>query len=569
MIGTSGIIAIKDRIIPGPVDPGATPDASYDYGYLYNYYAVTGIGGSLISSPWRVPTMADWQTLIAYCGGNDEAASKLRIQGTYSWFDTLHQGLNSFGFSALATGNRTYFYAESDPGIGYSERNVSGDWWSTSPDEMNESYIYSVKIGSQFLNESYDYYTMGKSIRCVSDEEPFNNTDQDGHQYGWVQIGDQYWMTSDLRTTHYMGGNPITHITNYKSWTEAYYQEAYCIYGEPDVDIPKISTSPITYINKTSFTTGSSLISSGGSSVTSRGICYSSTNTLPTIADTKTTDSTSSSSVVNNLTGLSEDTIYYVVAYAINSFGVAYGQVFSIRTLKTIIQFPFYDYWSFNGISDFSKNIIGNEGHSLTPYNVVDGQSKSGYWDAVNFPSVWFFTQPRLTFGYNMGATSLFTISAWLRPAANSNHDIERCFLSMPGQLEIVYGDSAGTYANPYIVVRDLKTLKNVKAPISIKIINDGQSPYTHVAITVNRILNDIRIYINDVDLTESNGNEGTASGAGFNNNLYSADTCFFNIGSYDYDVGRDYIGDIDELRIYNTIPIRSELTAAYNATVL
>jgi uncharacterized protein (TIGR02145 family) len=55
-------------------------------------------------------------------------------------------------------------------------------------------------------------------------------TDIDGNVYSWRKIGAQYWMTSDLRTTHYNDGTDITNVTVDATWA-ALTTEAYCWYS--------------------------------------------------------------------------------------------------------------------------------------------------------------------------------------------------------------------------------------------------------------------------------------------------------------------------------------------------
>jgi uncharacterized protein (TIGR02145 family) len=65
--------------------------------------------------------------------------------------------------------------------------------------------------------------------------------------------------------------------------------------------------------------------SDGGSSVTARGVCWS-TSQNPTTSNSKTTNGTGVGSYTSNITGLSPNTTYYVRAYATNSEGTAYGE---------------------------------------------------------------------------------------------------------------------------------------------------------------------------------------------------------------------------------------------------
>jgi|GEM_PF-2048068 len=71
--------------------------------------------------------------------------------------------------------------------------------------------------------------------------------------------------------------------------------------------------------------------------ITDRGVCWSSTNAVPTIADSKDSD-LGSYDVFSNaqITGLTEDTTYYVRAYATDSNSVTgYGEVVTFNSGKT------------------------------------------------------------------------------------------------------------------------------------------------------------------------------------------------------------------------------------------
>lgn len=63
----------------------------------------------------------------------------------------------------------------------------------------------------------------------------------------------------------------------------------------------------------------------GGTSITARGVCWSS-KPNPTVADTKTTDGLGSGPFKGSLTGLKTGNVYHVRAYATNAAGTTYGR---------------------------------------------------------------------------------------------------------------------------------------------------------------------------------------------------------------------------------------------------
>ena len=126
-----------------------------------------------------------------------------------------------------------------------------------------------------------------------------------------------------------------------------YYVRAYAInevgtsYGnevyfttEQAPNLPTVITTAITNITQTSATSGGDVTEDGGSPVTVRGICWS-TSTNPTLADSYTTNGSGLGSFVSQMEGLEEDTKYYVRAYATNSAGTSYGNENSFTTGQT------------------------------------------------------------------------------------------------------------------------------------------------------------------------------------------------------------------------------------------
>ena len=89
---------------------------------------------------------------------------------------------------------------------------------------------------------------------------------------------------------------------------------------------PALTTTAASSITPNTATSGGNITSDGGSAVTARGVCWS-TSADPTIADSKTTDGTGTGTFTSSITGLTGGTSYYVKAYAINSTGTAYGNV--------------------------------------------------------------------------------------------------------------------------------------------------------------------------------------------------------------------------------------------------
>ena len=153
---------------------------------------------------------------------------------------------------------------------------------------------------------------------------------------------------ADSITTDSIGiGSFTSSITGLTSST-TYYVRAYATnsagtgYGNQQTfstlaaaALPILTTVSVTNITQTTATCGGTITSDGGSPVTERGVCWS-TSPNPTTTDSKTSDGNGTGTFVSNLTGLTAGTYCYVRAYATNTTGTAYGNEQSFTTLPNI-----------------------------------------------------------------------------------------------------------------------------------------------------------------------------------------------------------------------------------------
>jgi uncharacterized protein (TIGR02145 family) len=95
--------------------------------------------------------------------------------------------------------------------------------------------------------------------------------------------------------------------------------------------MPAIATETVSSISLTSSNSGGTISNDGGAPVTSRGVCWS-TSQKPTITDSKTDNGTGTGIFNSSVNGLTANTTYYIRAYATNSAGTAYGNERSFKT---------------------------------------------------------------------------------------------------------------------------------------------------------------------------------------------------------------------------------------------
>jgi hypothetical protein len=100
-----------------------------------------------------------------------------------------------------------------------------------------------------------------------------------------------------------------------------------------------ITTTSVSSITSTTAVSGGTISSQGGSAVTARGICWS-TSANPTLANSFTTNGSGVGTFTASLTGLTAGTTYYVRAFATNTSGTSYGNEVSFSTQTLAAQYP-------------------------------------------------------------------------------------------------------------------------------------------------------------------------------------------------------------------------------------
>ena len=98
-----------------------------------------------------------------------------------------------------------------------------------------------------------------------------------------------------------------------------------------DVTVPTVTTNSVSSVSSNSATVSCQVTNEGDAHVTSRGVCWS-TSQNPTINNNHTTNGSGTGTFNGSLTGLNPNTTYYVRAYATNSVGTAYGVQKSFKT---------------------------------------------------------------------------------------------------------------------------------------------------------------------------------------------------------------------------------------------
>ncbi len=95
--------------------------------------------------------------------------------------------------------------------------------------------------------------------------------------------------------------------------------------------LPTVNTGYVSNLLSNACSIAGTVTDNGGSPVTMRGICYS-TSPNPTIAGTYVSGGAGNGNFSANLSGLTPNTLYYERAFATNSVGTSYGTEFQFTT---------------------------------------------------------------------------------------------------------------------------------------------------------------------------------------------------------------------------------------------
>jgi hypothetical protein len=152
---------------------------------------------------------------------------------------------------------------------------------------------------------------------------------------------------ADGKTEDGNAAGPYVSILSNLKGNSTYYVRAYATnsagtgYGpevsfKTEIDVPAVTTSPVTGLTKVSAILAGDVTYDGGGTVTARGLAWG-LSADPTIADNNIDGGAGTGAFESELTGLTSYTTYHVRAYATNSAGTAYGADVAFTTLADIL----------------------------------------------------------------------------------------------------------------------------------------------------------------------------------------------------------------------------------------
>jgi uncharacterized protein (TIGR02145 family) len=104
------------------------------YGGLYTFDQINNPG--FCPTGWHVPTLAEWQTAIDFCGGDAVAGGILKSAGFTYWLAPNTGAVDTYGFGARGGGIYNIYIP------GFDTLNRYGRYWTA--DEYNASLAYNI-----------------------------------------------------------------------------------------------------------------------------------------------------------------------------------------------------------------------------------------------------------------------------------------------------------------------------------------------------------------------------------------------------------------------------------------
>ena len=315
--------------------------------YFYRYIVDFGTGDNYQTDTYSFSTLSEAPTVqtlelvildstsvVVKCNVLSDGGSDVTERGvlwnTYGnpTIDDEHNVYSTSGlgeyqcrFSELAIGTKYYFraYAKNSIDVGYGE---------------------VMEFGSDIPAGAPIVVTLGVSDVTINSAVCHIELTSDGGS-ALTELG-VCWSTSHNPTAsdshaaiqNYDLGEHTVNMTGLNA-NITYYVRAYAIneegtsYGselsfDTQEGLPGVVTGEVENITSRSATCTAQVVEEGASTVTSRGVCWS-TNSNPTIDDNHASSGSGIGSYSVEMTGLSRATGYYAKAYATNGQGTTYG----------------------------------------------------------------------------------------------------------------------------------------------------------------------------------------------------------------------------------------------------
>jgi hypothetical protein len=408
--------------------------------------AVTSYGNEItFTTNPVVPTLAATTVATSITGSTAVSGGNVTATGGAT---ILERGIvvNTAGSPTLITPN-TIKVIDGTPGIGSFVSNITGlvpgtmSYYASSYATNSVGTTYGAQIAFKTalsLTSTTAATAIGATTATTGGVLAAFGT----ANFAW-KYGTAYSLTSNAVSPLYVdaGTYPtiagLTYVTNLtgltsntKYYIRAYAETTYGVFSYgPELSFtttgntaPVVgATNAVTNISGITGTSGGTITSDGGTTITAKGVCWATSSNPIVGIGNFTSDGTGSTTFVSNITGLAGSTTYHVRAYATNSIGTSYGTDVSFTTWVAAPYALFQDV-----------------GYGWVAYVAADG---SGFIVSYDIPS---------TVGFGCSGTT-FTGSAALGTGmANTNAILAAC-PTRPIAASVAASYGGGGYIDWYL----------------------------------------------------------------------------------------------------------------------
>ncbi len=353
-----------------------------------NYYSTVKIGNkiwmaeNLKTAKYRngdnivnFSSNSDWgfYSIGSYCVYNNNDTNSKTYGNLYNWFainDSRNIAPDGWHVAKDDDWANLVSILGGESVAGYKIKETGLVHWATNPTATNESGFSGLPSGYRLSSGSYT--GLGTNAN---------------------------WWTADENSSTLSWYRAINSSTN--GMSRDYYNKntGFAVRCVKDPEQPEIKTLTPQKVSYTTITTGAIIISDGGSTINSIGVCWSLTPN-PTILNNKTIEPVLKDTVISEITGLTPGTKYYIRAYATTSSETVYGNELEVfaQDYDTIV-----------------TDIDGNSYHVITIGNqtwMVENLKTTRYRNGdvigtTNYASqtIYYDSNPKYQWAYN-GAES-------------------------------------------------------------------------------------------------------------------------------------------------------------------
>lgn len=232
------------------------------------------------------------------------------------------------------------------------------------------------------------------------------------------------------------------------SGSKSYGNSIRCLRATNTSGTVNITTTPVSAIFATTAISGGNITDDGGSTVTARGVCYS-TSPGPTTADSIVACGSGGGMFTANLSGLTPSSTYYIRAFATNSNDTFYGDELSFTTTPEGYGVVILSTTALTSITSLSAV----SGGSITSDGGVPISNRGVCWSTAQNPTIADFntSDGTGTGSFSSSLTSLapgttYYVRAYATNSLTTWYGNELT-LATPAQLNYSFSSAAGTYS--------------------------------------------------------------------------------------------------------------------------